>query len=121
MFGFLRRSGRAIPEIEASDAIEMSRTGSLVLVDVREDGEVKETGRAKGALHIPLGALKKYADPESPHHMQELGAAPAIAVYCVVGGRAENAAKMLRQMGYEEVYNLVGLKQWRAAGGELEG
>src|SRR4029453_9319122 len=32
--------------------------GDVVLLDVREDSELAETGTVKGAIHIPLGQLE---------------------------------------------------------------
>ncbi|WP_406720950.1 rhodanese-like domain-containing protein [Thioclava litoralis] len=120
MFGFLRRRGSAIPKIEARDARERVRAGTLVLIDVREDGEVRQTGRAKGALHIPVGSLLKKAHPDSAECLPQLATCPPVALYCVSGSRSENAAKMLQQMGYQEVFNMVSLRYWQAAGGEIE-
>ena len=40
-------------------------------------------------------------------------------LHCASGGRAALAGKLLKDMGYEEVYNLGGLKDWAEAGGPV--
>ncbi|MER5170367.1 MULTISPECIES: rhodanese-like domain-containing protein [Thioclava] len=119
MFGFLRRRGSAIPRIDAAEALTRVRAGTLTLIDVREAGELRQTGRAKGALHIPVGSLLKLAHPESAECLPALETCPPVALYCASGARAENAAKMMLQMGYTEVYTMVSLRYWQDAGGEI--
>jgi rhodanese-related sulfurtransferase len=41
-------------------------------------------------------------------------------VYCGSGGRAALSGKTLQDLGYEDVRNLGGFKDWVAAGGEIE-
>jgi rhodanese-related sulfurtransferase len=52
-------------------------TGNVVLVDVREPGELAEQGAIAGAVHAPRGMLEFYADPTSPDHRSELDRRPA--------------------------------------------
>ena len=45
-----------------------------------------------------------------------------VILYCGSGGRAALAGKMLKDLGYEQVYNLGGFKDWadlRRRGGEV--
>ena len=41
-------------------------------------------------------------------------------VYCASGGRSALSGKLLKDMGYERVYNLGSFKDWADAGGEVE-
>ena len=41
-------------------------------------------------------------------------------VYCGSGGRSALAGKMLKDLGYETVYNLGGFKDWAESGGAVE-
>jgi len=43
-----------------------------------------------------------------------------VILYCASGGRAALAGKTLRDLGYADVRNLGGFKDWAAAGGEVE-
>jgi rhodanese-related sulfurtransferase len=92
-------------------------TGNVVLVDVREPGELAEQGAIAGAVHAPRGMLEFYADPASPSHRSELDPAARTIVYCASGGRSALAGDLLGQLGYGDVASLDGgLKAWRAAG-----
>ncbi|HMA57561.1 MAG TPA: rhodanese-like domain-containing protein, partial [Pseudolabrys sp.] len=41
-------------------------------------------------------------------------------VYCASGGRAALAGKVLKDMGYGQVYNLGAFKDWVENGGAIE-
>ena len=41
-------------------------------------------------------------------------------VYCASGGRSALSGKVLKDMGYERVYNLGGFKDWVESGGAVE-
>ena len=43
-----------------------------------------------------------------------------ILVYCAAGARAALAAKTLMYIGYKDVFNLGGFKEWVENGGEIE-
>lgn len=42
-------------------------------------------------------------------------------LYCASGGRAALGGKLLKDMGYQKVYNLGVFKDWAEAGGKVEG
>ncbi|WP_295537019.1 rhodanese-like domain-containing protein [uncultured Thioclava sp.] len=122
MFNFLRPSGAKgghVEKIDPKSAVAKAEAGELVVIDVREGMEVKSSGKAKGALHIPLATLKMKCDPSSPEKLPELDLSKPVALYCASGARSAGAAQMLAQMGYETVYNIGGLYDWHAAGGEV--
>jgi rhodanese-related sulfurtransferase len=43
-----------------------------------------------------------------------------VILYCASGGRSALAGKLLKDMGYENVFNLGGFNDWAAAGGARE-
>ena len=43
-----------------------------------------------------------------------------VILHCASGGRAALAGKLLKDMGYQKVYNLGGFKDWVEAGGKVE-
>lgn len=119
MFNFLRPSGGArIERIDPREAVGKVAKGEIVLLDVREGMEWRQ-GRAKGALHVPMMALKMKCDPSSPECLKELSLEKPVAVYCASGARSHGAAQMLSALGYTHVYNLGGLYDWHAAGGAV--
>lgn len=117
MFNFLRPSSapRAPSVAEIANAIA---TDQMYLVDVRETGELRASGKAKGALHVPLGLLALKADPSAPD--AALAPGKPVCVYCASGGRSGMAAQVLSRMGYGPVYNIGGLGDWVAGGGQIE-
>ena len=115
MFGFLRKN-----KLSTQDAVSGTKDGSVTLIDVREHGEVAASGKATGALHIPLIRLRDIADPRHPDFNSNLNTQAKIAVYCASGARSMSATRTLRQLGYDDVHNIGGLGHWVNAGGALE-
>ena len=81
-------------------AIDLAKQGQLILLDVREKGELSASGTAKGAVHIPLGLLPLKADPRSPDYDKRLAGkararprAAAITVPKADMARVSQAAK----------------------------
>ncbi|MCE8511756.1 sulfurtransferase [Ruegeria pomeroyi] len=110
----------AQPGLSVSEAVEAASRGDLLLIDVREAGELAATGKAAGALHIPLMQLSARADRRHPEFEPRLEGAERIAVYCASGGRSARARKLLLSLGFTEVHNLGGLAHWARAGGRIE-
>lgn len=71
----------------------------VITLDVREDEE-RACGYIEGSYHIPYGELTK--------RYQELDPNQTIVIYCAVGVRAYNCARILMQRGYQKVYVLSG-------------
>ncbi|MFZ1470854.1 MAG: rhodanese-like domain-containing protein [Paracoccaceae bacterium] len=117
MFNFLRPSAPATPKPSVADIVKGVADGSIALIDIRELAEVRASGIAKGALHIPMGLLPLKADPKAPDAL--ITPAKPVAVYCASGGRCGMAAQTLKRMGYETVWNIGGLRDWQAAGGQI--
>lgn len=117
MFGFLTKTHPA--RIAPSEAVSRAKAGSLTVIDVREAGELRQSGKAKGALHIPLGQIGAQTDPNSGHFNRKLDTGKAVALYCASGARSGRAANILRANGFAEVYNLGTLQDWQASGGAV--
>lgn len=109
-----------VPRITAEQAKELIDKGNTVVLDVRDDSEVAKTGKVAGAVHIPRGMVEFRADSESPYHDQNLAKDKAVILYCAGGGRAALSGQALKEMGYGEVYNLGGFKDWVEAGGAID-
>lgn len=109
----------AVEKIDFGTAQALIAEGALLL-DVRDAPELEKTGRAIGSHHVPRGMLEFRADPDSPHHDQAFHRDRAIVLHCASGGRAALAGKLLKDMGYENVYNLGGLNDWKQAGGPVD-
>ena len=81
-----------------------------------------ETGLKGGlaSLDVSRGLLEFRADPDSPLHDAAFDRAKTIILYCASGGRAALAGKTLKDMGYRDVRNLGGFKDWVESGGAVE-
>jgi rhodanese-related sulfurtransferase len=108
-----------VPRITADDARQKIDDGALV-VDVRDAAEVAQTGKVAGAVHIPRGMVEFRADPETPYYDKNFAKDRAVIVYCAAGGRAALSGQALKEMGYQEVFNLGGFSDWADAGGAVD-
>ena len=106
MMNFLR--GSSAPRLSLADAIAMAAKGEITVIDVREAGELRASGMAKGAIHIPLSLVAMKANPKGPDFDKRIDPKKQVAVYCASGGRSGMAAQVLNGLGYEAV-NLGGL------------
>lgn len=117
---FFFKKPQSAPGLSVSDAIEGAKAGTVTVIDVREHREVAASGKAKGAVHIPLSRIQDMADPRHPDHHPALKTAGAIAVYCASGARSGQARSVLQRFGHDDVHNIGGLSHWVQAGGAVE-
>ena len=90
------------------DVISRAARGEITLLDVRELSELQTTGKAEGALHVPLSLLP----------LNELPKDKPVAVYCAAGARAGQAVQHLEAKGHE-AWNIGGFGHWASAGGPV--
>lgn len=103
--------GTAMTKLSAKDAIAKAASGAITVLDVREAAEILASGKAAGALHIPLALLPLQAETQ-------IDKTKPVAVYCAVGGRAGMATQALEKLGYE-AHNIGGFGDWASAGGPV--
>lgn len=117
MFNFLRPRSATAAAPAVDEVARAVAAGEMYLVDVRDLGELRQTGTAAGALHIPLSLIGLKADPKAPDALMAPG--KPVAVFCAAGGRSAMAAQALGRMGYDPVWNLGGFADWQRAGGQV--
>ncbi len=115
----MEAANAAVPRITPAQAKEMIANGCLV-VDVRDAPEVEKSGKIAAAVHVSRGMLEFRADPESPYHDKSFAKDKTLILYCASGGRSALGAKVLKDMGYERVFNLGPFKDWVESGGSVE-
>lgn len=82
----------------------------ITLIDVRTPVEF-EQGHLENSVNINI------ADPSFRDEIGKLDKSEPVYVYCKVGGRSAKAASLLREMGFEEVYDLEGgIRNWEKSG-----
>ena len=113
----LNEANELVPRISFDDANAILDDPNTIILDVREGQELRESGKIKGAIHVPRGLLEFVFRPED--HVEDPGKMK-ILVYCAAGARAALAAKTLMYIGYKDVFNLGGFKEWVENDGEIE-
>ena len=116
----MEAANAAVPKITPAQAREMISKGNTLVVDVRDAPEVEKSGKIAGAVNVSRGMLEFRADPESPYHDKNFSRDKTLILYCASGGRSALSGKVLKDMGYTEVYNVGGFKDWADGGGAVE-
>jgi sulfur-carrier protein adenylyltransferase/sulfurtransferase len=94
---------KEVPEVSAQQVNELLKNNgkSPILLDVRESDEWRQ-GHLEGALPLPRGFLEIKVESVVPDKN-----APIIA-YCAGGVRSLLAAKVMKEMGYQNVSSMAG-------------
>lgn len=116
----MEAANAVVPRIDVATAKAKMASEDALVVDVRDAPEVEKTGRVAGAHHVSRGMLEFRADAESPYHDKNFRKDRPVIVYCASGGRSALAAKALKDMGYQQVFNLGAFKDWAESGGEVD-
>ena len=116
----LEAANAVVPRITPAEAREMMAKGTTLVVDVRDAPEVAQSGKVAGAVHVSRGMLEFRADPESPYHDKSFDKSKTVILYCASGGRSALAGKVLKDMGYDRVYNLGAFKDWAESGAPVD-
>ena len=116
----LEAANAAVSKITPAQAREMIAKGNTLVVDVRDTPEVERSGKVAGAVHVSRGMLEFRADPESPYYDKEFSRDKTVIVDCASGGRSALAGKTLQDIGYKDVRNLGGFKDWVESGGLID-
>jgi rhodanese-related sulfurtransferase len=116
MFSMFRSSAPANTPSVQEVAVQVAQ-GKMILIDVREIAEVRSSGKAEGAVVLPLSILPVKADQHQPDPALKKGV--PVVVYCASGARSGRAAQLLTKLGYGPVSNLGGLGDWASGGGKV--
>jgi sulfur-carrier protein adenylyltransferase/sulfurtransferase len=97
-----------IPELSAHETGEMlARDEDILLLDVREPHELHWAHLTdRRVRYVPLSQLAQRGVAALPEELRE-HAGPLI-VLCHLGIRSAQVTGWLRQMGWDNVYNMVG-------------
>jgi len=117
--GFLKLVNNAktrIREVTVDETQQRMQSDKGVrLIDVREDNEW-EAGHAAGSSHLGKGIIERDIEATVPDKATE------VILYCGGGYRSALAADVLQQMGYTNVFSMVGgWKAWKDSGAPVEG
>lgn len=97
-----------IHTIKSEEAKRLLAQGGITLLDIRTTQEWAG-GHLQGAQHLDY-----YSDDFSSK-LQTLDRTNAYLLYCAVGGRSREAARLMQQLGFQRVYDategFAGLKR----------
>lgn len=116
----MQAANEAVPRVTREEAEALISGSKALVIDVRDAPEVQASGKVAGAVNVSRGMLEFRADPQSPYYDQRFDKSKPVIVYCASGGRSALSGKVLKDMGYEKVFNLGGFKDWADGGGAVE-
>ena len=103
---FISCTGSSYERLDQSIAYEeLLNDNSINLIDVREPSEFA-TGYIFGAQLIPLNTIESTIE----NTISEIDT--KIFVYCRSGNRSAQAAQILANLGYTNVYDIGGIIDW---------
>lgn len=101
-------------EMTYQEAHELVKSGRAVLVDVREQEELAESGTAEGALWMPCSEMGDDSELWLSFKAKLPKDKPVI-LFCRSGNRSGRVAEFLACDGFQTV-NLGGFAAWKSAG-----
>ena len=123
LMDFAAEARKRVKEITTEEASAMmAASGDLLVLDVREPGEVRE-GHLPNAVNVPRGLLEAKADLEFPHRDPNLADRhQPVIVYCASGVRSLLASATLQEMGFTRVSSMAGgFTAWKSEGRKIAG
>lgn len=106
--GTTQTSAASVVTLDAQEFATKSKAGTVL--DVRTADEVAQ-GKIEGALEID------FYSPDFLDQVNQISKDQEVYLYCAVGARSEEAARLLIQQGYTKVYHLQGgIQGWAQQG-----
>ena len=116
----LNEANELIPRLSYEETIKKINNEDSIIIDVREESEVFNQGIIKDAVHIPRGLLEFKLHLNSADNPFKINEDTNLLVYCAGGFRSALAAKTLLDLGFKNVFNIGGFKEWIDSGGEIQ-
>jgi rhodanese-related sulfurtransferase len=88
-------------KVSKAEFSELMKKSGAQLIDVRTSREFSN-GFIEGAKNID------YNGDSFEKQIKKLDKNKPVLVYCAAGGRSENAAELLKEWGFKEIYDLEG-------------
>jgi len=102
LFGARAQEDDVIELLSASEFISCTDHNNVQLIDVRTQREFDA-----GVINKPL-ILDFFQQKAFMEGLENLDKTKPVYVYCQVGGRSGKAAKVMKKMGFQKVYDLKG-------------
>lgn len=95
----------SVMKMTAKEAKAEIDKGDVIILDVRTNEEYI-SGHIENSILIPVDEIEKEAENILKDKEEK------ILVYCRSGNRSSQASKLLVKMGYTNVYDFGGIKDW---------
>ncbi len=125
-FNKLVQESRESLEIIDSKTLKnlIDKNEDIAIIDVNEKEETDARGMIKGAFNVSLGTLHYKADQEVPNSFKDSRIQDRnrkVVVTCSLGLCAAIGGKLLKDMGFKDVFLLDGgVEKWVEDGYKLE-
>ena len=105
--GGIQKEEPGYQQITAQEAKAMMDVGAgTIVLDVREQEEYDQ-GHIPGAVLLPVGEITQESASAAVPEKDTV-----VLVYCRSGNRSKAAAGELAQLGYTQVYEFSGIRDW---------
>ncbi|XP_076292163.1 rhodanese domain-containing protein CG4456 [Lasioglossum baleicum] len=100
--------------LEYNDIVKAQKNDNVLIIDVREQSEIDETGKLPGSIHIPMGdvtnTLLNLTEKEfkSRFNRDKPSKSTKIILSCRSGKRSAMVQEDIQKLGYQNAYNYVG-------------
>ena len=96
---------------EAADLVERNKDSTnFVIIDVRTPSEY-------AAGHLEKATNFNYSSSSFKSELEKLDKNKAYFIYCHSGNRSKKALEVMRELGFSEVYNILGgISAWTGSG-----
>lgn len=100
--------------VNYEEILEAQKDDNVLIVDVRERDEIKETGKLPGSVHIPMNDVKNMFLNLSEENFEQLYGRrkptkdTKIIFSCRSGRRSAQVQETMKKLGYTRVYNYTG-------------
>ena len=116
----VEEAGQRLVSLSPQEVLSDLADGA-VLVDIREEDELRVVGWIPDSVWAPRGMLEFWADPADPRHRVEFDPLRRLILYCSTGERSALAASALRALGYRDICRLSGgIEAWKRQGLPVE-
>ncbi|XP_066581446.1 rhodanese domain-containing protein CG4456-like [Prorops nasuta] len=101
-------------KISYDELLEAQKNDNILIVDVREQEEIDQTGKLPGSIHIPMGDVANYFTNSSEKSFKERfnklkpNHDTKVILSCKSGKRSGMVQQELQKLGYKNIYNFTG-------------
>ncbi|XP_008206288.1 rhodanese domain-containing protein CG4456 isoform X1 [Nasonia vitripennis] len=101
-------------KVNYDELLKAQKDESILIIDVREDSEIQETGKLPGSIHIPMGEVTNVLTNTTSHEFEQKFSKKKpdkdtkIILSCRSGRRSASVQSEIQKLGYNNAYNYEG-------------